>query len=93
MNDQLDLDSAASFLLAVSACFLNPPEEARAVLVDGPFEVEEEGAAEWTVSFADDDGEEIRLAGTANTRAAARSWGRDLAGQFRLELLDESIDA
>lgn len=70
---------------------LVPPAGARAVLVDGPFDPGYDDAPYWTVSYLDDDGEDIGpLVGRTTDQSEAQRWGRDLARYYRLELINES---
>ncbi len=66
------------------------------VLVDGPQEADEDGTPEWTVCFADNDGEIIEARNAiwrCESLESARSLGIRLADRYKLEYVNEAMHA
>lgn len=71
------------------------PVGAVLVLVDGPFDAGftpsgDDGGPEWTVSWMDEDFEEIETVGRTGSYEAARKWGQQLADDHRVEYAIEA---
>jgi hypothetical protein len=64
---------------------------ATCVTTDGPFELDADGACDWTVCLADDDGDPVGTIWRCESQDVAQDFGRSLARKQRLELIDESM--
>jgi hypothetical protein len=65
--------------------------KATCVTVDGPFELDGDGACDWTVCLADDCGDPVGTISRCESQEVAQNYGRTLARKHRLELIDESM--
>lgn len=69
------------------------PNAARCVLVDGPYEIDADGAFDYAVCFGDDDGEPVGQIVRCESLASANDLGRELARRYNLELVAEATPA